>query len=88
MKTAFLAVSLLFAVSANAQVQYMYNYSNVPIAPVVQPIAPIAPIGGGNYNHGGYQSQQYNYRQPTTQVIQSGGQVAVCNTFNNVTTCF
>lgn len=84
MKTVFLAVSLLFAVSANAQVSYMYNYSNVPIAPVVQP------YGGyqQQYSPPAYQPQQYNYRQPTTQVIQSGGQIAVCNTFNNVTTCF
>lgn len=68
---------------ANAQVSYMYNYSQVPIAPIVQPY--------GGY---GYQ-QQYNLPQPqpyagqsNTTVINSQGKMAICQTINNVTTCF
>lgn len=64
---------------ANAQVSYMYNYSQVPIAPIVQP----------------YQPQQYNLPQPqpyagqsNTTVINSQGKMAICQTINNVTTCF
>lgn len=76
---------------ASAQVSYMYNYSQVPIAPVVQP------YGGYNSGYGvggtgyGYQSQQhYNYGagQSNTTVINSRGKMAICQTINNVTTCF
>lgn len=68
---------------ANAQVSYMYNYSQVPIAPIVQPYQP------QQYNPPAYQ-QHYNYGagQSNTTVINSQGKMAICQTINNVTTCF
>lgn len=94
MRTVLFVVALVLSCGANAQVSYMYNYSQVPIAPIVQPYG-----SGGGYNSGygvggtgyGYQSQQhYNYGagQSNTTVINSQGKMAICQTVNNVTTCF
>lgn len=70
---------------ANAQVQYMYNYSQVPIAP----IAPIVQPYSGGYNPPVYMNQHSpTYGQQNTTVINSQGRIAICNTINNVTTCF
>lgn len=91
MRTVLFVVALMLSCGASAQVSYMYNYSQVPIAPVVQP------YGGYNSGYGvggtgyGYQSQQhYNYGagQSNTTVINSQGKMAICQTINNVTTCF
>lgn len=86
----YIAIAILgiaFNTIANAQVSYMYNYSQVPIAPIVQPYG-----GYGyqqQYNPPAYQ-QHYNYGagQSNTTVINSQGKMAICQTINNVTTCF
>lgn len=63
--------------------QWINNYSNIPIAPVVQ--QPMQPVYVP-------QPQQYapvqQYRAGGYTVIQSGGQMAICSTFNNITTCY
>lgn len=85
MKTVLFTIALLFAVTANAQVSYMYNYSQVPIAPIVQP------YGGyqQQYNPPAYVHQHsYGAGQSNTTVINSQGKMAICQTINNVTTCF
>ena len=86
MSKLILAVVLSMVVmSANAQVQYMYNYSQVPIAP----IAPIVQPYSGGYNPPVYMNQHSpTYGQQNTTVINSQGRIAICNTINNVTTCF
>lgn len=94
MRTVLFVVALVLSCSASAQVSYMYNYSQVPIAPIVQPYGGYGGYGysGGNGGTGyGYQSQQhYNYGagQSNTTVINSRGKMAICQTVNNVTTCF
>lgn len=76
-------VLMLLATSANADNRWVYNYSNIPIAPIVQ--QPMQPIYVP-------QPQQYapvqQYRAGGYTVIQSGGQMAICSTFNNITTCY
>lgn len=95
MRTVLFVVALVLSCGANAQVSYMYNYSQVPIAPIVHPYGGYNSgygYSGGNGGTGyGYQSQQhYNYGagQSNTTVINSQGKMAICQTINNVTTCF
>lgn len=67
--------------------QWIYNYSNLPVVPIVAP----------QYNYQSQYYQQYNqqavmpvqqYRSGGYTVIQSGGQQVVCSTIGQMVTCY
>ncbi len=82
----FVAVLFSSCASASGGTRWTYNYSALPVAPIVQP----------HYNQNyGQQPIQYYNAQPVTQqriggytVIQQGGQQAVCMTQGSMTTCY
>ncbi len=85
-----IAIVSVFALANNASAsggtRWTYNYSALPVAPIVQPQY--------NQNYGQQPIQYYN-AQPVTQqriggytVIQQGGQQAVCMTQGSMTTCY
>lgn len=67
--------------------QWINNYSNLPVVPIVAP----------QYNYQSQYYQQYNqqpvmpvqqYRAGGYTVIQSGGQQVVCSTIGQMVTCY
>ena len=88
LKSLFVFVVMFVSVGVYASgTQWIYNYSNLPVVPIVAP----------QYNYQSQYYQQYNqqpvvsvqqYNIPGYTVIQSGGQQVICSTIGQMVTCY